>query len=128
MISGPGGLVKVAGFHFRGGACKENVVELEQIRLETCNDVRIVTQRRISKPEVNLRGVSGSGKIALVTLVRSSSEDFSDSAELIAQIRDKLRLSRITKQWSIEKITILDEPPAKTGIQRASKEDDLTVP
>jgi len=126
VISHHGRLVKVAGFDSR--PYHEEQLNESRFDWRPTNAVRIVTQRRISKLQVTNLPVSDLGKIALVTLVHSSNEDLSDSAELIAQIRDKLRLSRITKQWSIEKITILDEPPSKSGIQRTSQENDLTVP
>ena len=74
------------------------------------------------------RRVFSSGKIAVVTLVQSSNEDISEPAELEQQIREKLQLSRITKQWSIEKIAILDELPPETRILRAPREDDVIVP
>jgi len=48
------------------------------------------------------------GAIALVTLIRSS-EDNTSAAELIEEIRTAIKSSKISKEWSIEKISILGE-------------------
>ena len=45
--------------------------------------------------------------IALVTLVRTSPDATTPTEELIEQIREAVQTSRISKDWSIEKISIL---------------------
>ena len=59
--------------------------------------------------------VSKSAKIALVTLTKSSESDSAQTNELIEEIRQVIQSSNLSKKWSIEKITILDEsdPTAK---------------
>jgi hypothetical protein len=48
--------------------------------------------------------------IALVTLVRGSGTE--SSREMIDQIREVLQSSKLSKTWTIEKITLLEEPEA----------------
>jgi len=48
------------------------------------------------------------GAIALVTLIRSSTDD-RPAAELIEEIRTVIKSSKIAEDWSIEKISILGE-------------------
>jgi len=56
---------------------------------------------------------SSLGAIALVTLIRSSSDD-RPAAELIEQIRTAIKSSKIAEDWSIEKISILGESTTLT--------------
>jgi ribosomal protein L17 len=48
--------------------------------------------------------------IALVTLVRSGTNE--SSREMIEQIREVLQFSKLSKTWTIEKISLLQEPEA----------------
>ena len=53
------------------------------------------------------------GAIALVTLIRSSTDD-RPAAELIEEIRTVIKSSKIAEDWSIEKISILGESTTLT--------------
>ena len=69
-----------------------------------------------------------STKIALVTLAQSSIDNRSDTSELENEIRQYIQSSGLSKRWSIEKITILDDPSPTAKILGAPRQDDLTVP
>ena len=49
------------------------------------------------------------GIIALVTLIRSSSDAKTPAGELMEEIRRAIQSSEISKGWSIEKISVLGE-------------------
>jgi hypothetical protein len=71
--------------------------------------------------------VASSGKIALVTLVRSPHADFLEANELVDEIRRNLALPKLSKQWKVEKITILDEfPPTTKAVAR--RRERLLIP
>ena len=57
-----------------------------------------------------------SAKIALVTLTESSESDPSKTNELVEEIRQVIQSSNLSKKWSIEKITILDEAESTAKI------------
>ena len=59
------------------------------------------------------RGEALLGAIALVTLIRCSTDD-RPAAELIEQIRKAIESSKIAEDWSIEKISILGESTTLT--------------
>lgn len=69
-----------------------------------------------------------SAKIALVTLVQSSVDDQSRSSELVDKLREDLQSSGLSRTWSIEKITILEETSLTTKMVRTPREEHLTVP
>ena len=50
------------------------------------------------------------GTIALVALIRSTTDDTAPAAELIEEIREAIQSSKISEGWSIEKISILGQP------------------
>jgi hypothetical protein len=54
------------------------------------------------------RGGNVLAVIALITLIRSSNEDTA-AAELIEEIQTAIQSSKISKGWSVEKISILGE-------------------
>ena len=57
------------------------------------------------------------GTIALVTLVRSGKDSAIPAGELIEQIRAAIESSGISKNWTIEKVSILgDAELAAPGI------------
>ena len=59
-----------------------------------------------------------SGKIALIALVRASDDDSLRTRELVGEIREALQSSAISKTWTIEKITILDDADASVASRR----------
>jgi len=71
--------------------------------------------------------VSVSAKIALVTLIKSSESDSSQTEELVGEIRQVLQSSSLSKTWSIEKITILDEAEPTVKVFPTRRVDDVTA-
>jgi len=71
--------------------------------------------------------VSISAKIALVTLTKLSMSDPQQTKELVEEIRQVLQSSSLSKTWSIEKITILDEDQPTAKILPTRRVDDVTA-
>jgi len=71
--------------------------------------------------------VSISAKIALVTLTKLSESGPQQTKELVEEIRQVLQSSNLSKTWSIEKITILDEDQPTAKIFPTRRVDDVTA-
>jgi len=50
--------------------------------------------------------------IALVTLVRATGTESRQENEMIEEIREVLESSKLSKTWTVEKITVLQAPEA----------------
>jgi hypothetical protein len=53
--------------------------------------------------------VSDSARIALVTLIARSNEESSSPEELAAELRRKLESSPLSRLWTVDKVTVIDE-------------------
>ena len=71
--------------------------------------------------------VSVSAKIALVTLTKLSESGPQQTKELVEEIRQVLQSSSLSKTWSIEKITILDETEPTVKVFPTRRVDDVTA-
>ncbi len=53
--------------------------------------------------------VSATGKVALVTLIRSSDHDPLSADELAEQIRRNIESSALSETWTVDRVAVLDE-------------------
>lgn len=60
--------------------------------------------------------MSASGKIAIITLVRSSEDVELSSEELAERIRRDVEASKLRESWIIDKVTVLDESPSRATL------------
>lgn len=66
-----------------------------------------------------INGVWGSGKLAIVTLIRSANAAEQSADELSSQLRTTLSSSLSSIFWNVDKVTILDDPtqgPTKSAV------------
>ena len=62
-------------------------------------------------------------KIAVVTLSHSLEEEDLCSDELVDQIRREVNASPLSKSWTVERVTVLDDSPYQPKMIVRSSED-----